>query len=301
MISPKESFMKEEIDMAYTAGLLDGDGSFSLLLHRQTYKPTWKSFYHPCIQISNAFEGMSQFLKDRFAGSLRIKKPQKAHHKVLYVWSLRSLSGCSSMIKKCMPYLILKRNQAQLMLEFGDIEKRDLMIGERYNLKMKNSNRQVLLDNLSLVNQTLIDSDDPLVWAYMAGIMDTEGSFSIKKENPHSGSINFRYSPMIQLTMVPSAVLNFFRSNFSQGTFCVPRVKSAEKGFGYKMSIQSKNGCTQFIDKINPFLRFKKDRAALLHKFCENNVRVRHCQGGVPLEVLKFREEVYQQMKNMNA
>jgi hypothetical protein len=292
--------MKEELDMAYAAGILDGDGSFSLLLHRSVTKNTWRSFYHPCIQLSNAYKGMSEFLKEKFGGSLRIKKPQRDHHKVLYVWSLRSREGCKNLIDKILPYLKLKNDQAKLMLEFLTIDHFNQHEGEKYNLKMKNLNRDILFNPDGFKQKTLIDSKDPVFWSYFSGIMDTEGSFSIKKEKPHSGSISVRYNPLIQLTMVPAACINYIRENYSVGSFCVPKANCTGKGYAYKMNLCGIKKCTNFINNILPYIRFKKKQATLILKFCTENMSTKYRQGGIPVEIIKFREELYEQMKMLN-
>jgi len=288
--------MKEDIEMAYIAGILDGDGSFSVLKSHNSY--------HPCIQLSNAFKGMSEYLFDKFQGSKRIKKPQQIHHKVLYVWSVRGLKSAKNVLDKIIPFLILKKERAKYMLDFIDksnIKKLDLIEGERTNLKMKNHNRNCLLESGILCDHTLNCSEDPIFWSYFAGIIDTEGSFSIKKEKPHSGSINLRYNPVIQLTMVPIDCINFIRKNCSLGSFCIPKAICTTKGFAYKMSIISKNQCVEFVNKILPYLRYKKEQALTLLKFCENYSSTKHCRGGIPKEILGFREECYQQMRKLNA
>lgn len=287
--------MKEEIDMAYAAGLLDGDGSFSIM------KAHGK--YYPCIQLSNAYEGMSKWLHEKFEGSLRIKKPQQPHHKPLYVWSVRGLKGCKNAIDRFVKYIVLKEPQSYLMKSFTE----DRLVGdstesdyEKYSLKMKEWNRDILLRKDTLIEQSIKDSEDSVFWAYVAGIMDTEGSFSIKKEKPHSGSVSVRYNPVIQLTMVPADVLNFIRRNCSLGSFCIPKASCTTKGYAYKMLIISKDECIRFLLKIKDYLRFKKGQLFTLLNFCENFGSVKHCRGGIPKETLEFREEMYQQMRMLN-
>lgn len=293
--------MKEEIEMAYSAGILDGDGSFSLLFHRSTTKKTWRSFYEPCIQLSNAFKGMSEFLHQHFGGSLRIKKPQKEHHKILYVWSLRSREGCRKLIEKVMPYLRLKKDQANLMLDFFRIDHFDQHEGEKFNLKMKNLNLEILFNPEGFNQRTTVDSNDPVFWSYFAGIMDTEGSFTLKKEKPHSGSVSIRYSPVIQLTMVPVACLNYIRENYSSGSFCVPKAKCTGKGYAFKMNLCGKEKCTNFIKRILPYLKYKKLQALLILKFFDDYSPVKYRRAGIPQEVLECREDMYQQMRKLNA
>lgn len=297
MIPVKELTMKnEETNMAYAAGILDGDGSFSIMKSH--------SKYYPCIQLSNAFEGMSEWLHKEFGGSLRIKKPQQPHHKILYVWSVRGLDGCKNLIEKIKPYIVLKKGQAKCMLDFVEKRKDDCFSeqdGERFSLNMKELNRNLVLENDSLKKQTTETTSDPCFWSYVAGIMDTEGSFSIKREKAHSGSISMRYNPVIQLTMVPAAVLNHIREKCSLGSFCVPKAKCTQKGYAYKMSIISKDECVKFLHRLVDYLRFKKGQLFTILNFCENYGSVKHCRGGIPKETLEFREEMYQQMRQLNA
>lgn len=292
--------MEEEIDMAYAAGILDGDGSFSLLLHKSVTKDSWRSFYHPCIQLSNAYENMSKWLNNKFDGSLRIKKPQQEHHKPLYVWSLRSREKCKILIEKIKPYLKLKKEQINIILDFLSIDHFNMIEGEKYNIKIKDANRRILFDSKGFNIQTLEDSKDPLFWSYIAGIMDTEGSFTIKKEKAHSGSISKRYSPIIQLTMVPSVCLNYLRNNYSGGSFCVAKAKTTGKGYVYKMNICKRQDCINFAKSILPYMKCKNEQASLIIKFCEENKAVKNCKAGVPPEILKFREEMYIKMRQLN-
>lgn len=288
--------MNEEINMAYAAGILDGDGSFSIM------KAHGK--YYPCIQLSNAFEGMAKWLHEMFGGSLRIKKPQQPHHKPLYVWSVRGLKGCRDVCDKLHAILVLKCGQALLMKDFceqrlnnNEFSEKD---GERYSLSMRTINRQILLQSDTLEEQSIKDSDCPKFWSYLAGIMDTEGSFSVKKERVRSGSISARYNPVIQLTMVPADVLNHIRFHCSFGSFCIPKAKCTQKGYAYKMSILGKDETIRFLHKIKDYLRFKKGQLFTLLNFCENYGSVKHCRAGIPKETLEFREEMYQQMRQLN-
>jgi len=287
--------MKEEIDMSYAAGILDGDGSFSIM------KSNGK--YYPCIQLSNAYKGMSEWLYNKFGGSLRVKKPQKEHYKPLYVWSIRGIKGCKDAIEKFFPYLVLKKPQAELMKNFSEkrlMEDFQEIDGERFALEMRNLNQDILIRHDTLSKYEQLENDCPTFWSYAAGIMDTEGSFSIKKEKPHSGSVSPRFNPMIQLTMVPSDVLVYFRRHTLLGSFCIPKSPCAQRGYVYKLSICSKKGCIEFLSKIINYLKCKKEQANVLIDFCENFKSVKYCQGKIPDHILAFREEMYQEIKMLN-
>lgn len=288
--------MKEEVEMAYAAAILDGDGSYSIMKSGNKY--------YPCIQLSNSYEGMSKWLHEKFGGSLRIKKPQQSHHKILYVWSVRGLEGCKKLIERIIPYIVLKNLQAKCMLEFIENRSKEDFSerkGEIFSVNMKDLNRKLLIESDSLKQKSINNTNCPKFWSYVAGIMDTEGSFSVKKEKPHSGSISNRYNPVIQLTMVPVNVLNFIRENCSLGSYCIPKAKCTTKGYAYKLSILSKDECVQFLHCLKGYLIFKKEQLFILLNFCQNYGSVKHCRGGIPIEILQFREEMYQQMRKLNA
>ena len=67
------------------------------------------------------------------------------------------------------------------------------------------------------------------------------------------------------------------------------------------MNICGKDKCKIFIQKILPYLKYKNDRASLILKFFEGNSTVSHRRAGIPKEIIEFREEIYQQMRKLNA
>src|SRR6266481_3773361 len=103
---------KEDLIMSYVAGLIDGDGSISLIRENRTSGAK----YYPCVQLSNVFEGMIEFLHQTFGGSKKIKSRQSHAKKTQYVWNVRGLDSCLKVLEKVTPFLILKKKQGNLLL-----------------------------------------------------------------------------------------------------------------------------------------------------------------------------------------
>lgn len=278
--------------MAYIAGLIDGDGSISIIKENRASGPK----YYPCIQLSNVFEGMIDLLLETFGGSKKVKSRQPHSKKIQHVWNVRGVESCKSVINAILPYLVLKRNQAIHLQKF--IECQD--DANLMQLKMKSLNNDCLTNDGDIVRQATKNSKDQKFWAYFAGIMDTEGSFSIRKNKPSFGCKNFKYNPVIQLSMASFDTMNHIRKNMCYGKVCFPKAKTTQRGFVYKMAIGKMNECIDVIKCLTPFLRFKINNALELSNFCENYKPVILKQTGVSPEELEFRENCYQRLKQIN-
>ncbi len=285
---------KEDLIMAYIAGLIDGDGSISLI--REKRATGFK--YYPCIQLSNVFEEMVIFLHDTFGGSKKIKSRQSHSKKTQYVWNVRGLESCKNVLSKILPFLVLKQRQGQKLLNY--ISNPTDRNPETERLEIQGFNLDSHTSEGSVSKQANKNTDDETFWAYFAGIMDTEGSFSIKKTSPSWGCKSYRFTPMIQLTMASFDAMNHIRKNFCFGRICFPKANSTQRGFTYKLMVIKSIDCIEMINRINPYLRFKCKASGELFYFCQNLEPVKHKQQGVSESELKFRMTCYEKVKQYN-
>lgn len=285
---------KEDLLMSYIAGLIDGDGSISLI--RESRATGFK--YHPCIQLSNVFEGMIDLLYQTFGGCKKIKSRQLHAKKTQYVWNVRGLESCKNVLEKIIPYVVLKKKQCEKLLKFVCDPSKYNPEMERMEIQGFNNDSLTLAGNVC--KQARKNSIAGSFWAYFSGIIDTEGSFSVKKGSPSWGCKNYRYTPMIQLTMASFDTMNFIRKNFCFGRVCFPKATCTQRGFTYKLMIVKANECVEMINQMLPYLVFKKEAALELLNFCKNVTVVRHKQKGVSDEELEFRDTCYQKIKQIN-
>lgn len=99
--------------LAYIAGIIDGEGCISLSKEKKT------GYFIPsifvgmcdsmCINILHMYTGL---------GSLSHRAPSHWGNKHVYIWQVRNRLEIYLLLKAVHPYLITKRKQADVLLEF---------------------------------------------------------------------------------------------------------------------------------------------------------------------------------------
>lgn len=108
-------------DIAYTAGIIDGEGSISLAVHHgQATADGSRPRNSPMLllQISMTDEAVIRWLADSWkCGHVVTLKPRKKHH--LLAWSWRVYAGnAEGILLACLPYLKVKNKQAALTISY---------------------------------------------------------------------------------------------------------------------------------------------------------------------------------------
>jgi hypothetical protein len=107
--------INEKEKLAYLAGLIDGEGTITLL-------PTYpdRGIYATYLIVSNSNENLINWLIKNFGGVVKEvnQKNSKLHStKKCFNWILRTKKA-AELIEKCYPYLIVKKPQAEVILEY---------------------------------------------------------------------------------------------------------------------------------------------------------------------------------------
>lgn len=287
--------MTKEEKMAYIAGLIDGDGSISLV--KKQDKGAKNPLYYPLVQLSKSRPCLPEFLKEEFGGNIYVSK-KEGRKRIDYRWSLGKCKKCRPFLIEVSGYLKGKDKQAKFLLEFIDsnpfvrgkhLTDEILINREMAHLKMKNLNskRDTKSRVLSNINGNALGNNN--FWAYLSGLMDTDGSFSIKKEKRGT------HSPIILLSLINSTIMNFIKKHCRYGRMFVVKDKHPIQKFYYRFGIYAKADCINILNKIIPYLRHKKESAKILLKFCEGFVpemgRYKRTE-----EQSKFREGCYQEL-----
>lgn len=131
---------------AYLAGIMDGEGSFSIA--RGGRKP---SYGHPKgyvnwqlkISIGNTNENLHEWLLEYVGGAKYLGHRSKTDkHKFGYNWQLHGKGNMKAFIEGVLPYLVLKKKQAILALESIAVEGKNPKLREKQWLQMKALNRK---------------------------------------------------------------------------------------------------------------------------------------------------------------
>ena len=93
-------------ELAYAAGIIDGEGSISLTRNR---KSRWPS---PQVSVASTDIELLDWLKVRFSGSIVQKKPRQPQHSLSYDWKLTDRSALR-FLELIHPYLVIKRKKTK--------------------------------------------------------------------------------------------------------------------------------------------------------------------------------------------
>jgi hypothetical protein len=132
--------MNIECKYAYLAGVIDSDGYITIQRTKKNKKlPTGNictNIYH-CLKVGIAgTETQSHMLaKELFGGMIGSYKPKNDKHKTQYQWYL-SNDLAVVFIKTILPYLLVKRAQAELALEFIAEYKKNIG-GKKVTMEMR--------------------------------------------------------------------------------------------------------------------------------------------------------------------
>lgn len=101
-----------EAQLAYLAGIIDGEGSFYIGITNNGRK------FHSRIYVVNTNEDVIKWLKETFGGLMYKRTSKKnPHWKTRYEWVLDK-TAIDSVCQKMIPYLIIKKKHAGIMIDF---------------------------------------------------------------------------------------------------------------------------------------------------------------------------------------
>lgn len=157
--------MANEVDWAYIAGFLDGDGAIMISRgHNKWSSPIHQPInYAPSLGFSNSNKDVLERIAQTIGGGKvhettnHQQNPKWRHHYYLDTWS-RSIM--LPLIKNMLPYLHIKKRQAELAIEF--FEKLSPKSGYRCSEEQL-KRREVLYYEMRLLNKRGYDTqrDDP--------------------------------------------------------------------------------------------------------------------------------------------
>jgi hypothetical protein len=113
--------MYKKTDLAYFAGIMDGEGWFSIQKSKRKIETRSQS-YMPTIGVANTDLRLIQWLIDHYGGKYYTTPPTftqmgaKDRHQWRPLW--KEIKG---VIKQTLPFLVLKQERAKLLLELGEL------------------------------------------------------------------------------------------------------------------------------------------------------------------------------------
>lgn len=105
---------------AYMAGILDGEGSISLVRapgKHASDKPWWKIV----VTVSSCDEVLIDWISDRWGGTVLKDMDRGETRRLQHRW-LDAHARTRAVLEACLPYLVIKRERALKALEVLDIQ-----------------------------------------------------------------------------------------------------------------------------------------------------------------------------------
>lgn len=284
---------EEKEIMAYVAGLIDGDGYLGI-------KAGPRGKVVPVIQFYNSNKQSAIYLNTLFGGTIAEQKPKKLNYKIVYAWILQGENDCKNFLSKVMQYLIVKKDSAELLLQF--LTNNDSLRNYIEESKQLNQIRKTF--DFKIVNLVRKNSNCSFFWAYVAGIMDTDGSFSIERHVRKAGKDRMKndlikYRPKILLTMVTEKSVNYILSNCEYGGFSIVKANTALRKSAFRFSIQARLEAIEFLKKTIPFLQIKAIQAIKILNFCRN-YNPTNGLARIPEKEKEYRENCYKEVVQLN-
>ncbi len=108
--------MDNELIIAYLAGIIDGEGTIRITEGKVKGK-NWKNIYNCSIRVGMTEPEPLLLLYEVFGGALNIEK-RTGNSRDIYRWAATGNKIAPPIIKRLLPYLIVKKEQAETVLEF---------------------------------------------------------------------------------------------------------------------------------------------------------------------------------------
>ena len=109
-------------DLAYVAGIVDGEGSISIIAQK-TSKNRFGHTFFVQVSVANTNEWLVRQLQMFFGGSVYYNKRKvergEGNWKPVYKWQIDT-NGAVQFLVAILPYLKLKKAQAEIVISFQD-------------------------------------------------------------------------------------------------------------------------------------------------------------------------------------
>jgi hypothetical protein len=115
--------MISELDKAYIAGFLDGEGTISLRWYEGMQYNRHGNFRHVShrlvdIQIVNTNLDVLRYIQSLYGGSIHSKKETRENHKPVFRWRISGPNNAYAFLQDIRPYLRVKKAHVALALRF---------------------------------------------------------------------------------------------------------------------------------------------------------------------------------------
>jgi len=104
-------------ELAWAAGFIDGEGCVSVAKSTRNGQPL--PYYRADLSASNTVKAPLDKLSAMFGGRVMVVRPSVGRRRVSYAWKTSGTARSAEVLRQLLPWLTVKRRQAELILEFA--------------------------------------------------------------------------------------------------------------------------------------------------------------------------------------
>ncbi len=132
--------------------------------------------------------------------------------------------------------------------------------------------------------------------AYLAGIIDGEGSVGIYRSGPHRGCAANRLLLVVTITSTSFILLSYCQSITEEGTITLKRQRNDKHQACWEWRARNRKA-SKLLSSILPYLIIKKKQAVAAIKFAETIGRTGQ---RLSKEIQNDREKLYREIRLLN-
>ena len=162
--------MPRKVDYIYLAGILDGEGCVTVGAGRRETCIN----YNPIVVVQNTSKQLIDWLHKTFGGQVYLSKKETSKTKTAWAWRITKKRSIETLLLAVLPYILVKREQAKLLLTFVRLERTapsNLRVKIYEELRVLNSRGKSVTTNMQNTDNTVkIESElhgdmqsDPMV------------------------------------------------------------------------------------------------------------------------------------------
>lgn len=257
--------------LSYTAGYVDGDGC--LYLGKTIQKPKNIIVYEYSVQIVSVKIKVLESFQEFFGGFVR-KKPFKPRHRDAYCWTIKGQRAVA-VCEKILTYLVDKKSQAKIFIQFGQLissndfrvvtkplaSKRNNLIKDIRKERTMHFVTREEIESLNNVKNTVIPTN--IDYPYMAGLIDSEGCFRVKKWKPKNKPNNV-YCISVEIGNTRIVILRWLIERFGGSISYIPAKKNQKSSATWSISAAA---LCKILPKIRKYLIIKQEVCDMIIEF----------------------------------
>lgn len=264
--------MYNENIRAYTAGYIDGDGC--IYLGKTVQKPKMITVYEYSIQIVSVKRDVLQLFKDTFGGFIR-KKPSKPNHRDAFCWTIKGRESVY-VIQAIQYFIVEKQEQCFMFIQFAFLiesnnfkpinqtllnKREELINAIREDRHMKNLVTKEAIEALKEQQFTITPTE--IDYPYLAGLIDSEGCFRIKKWKPKNKP-NHVYNITVEIGNTKLPILPWLVQRFGGSVVFIAEKANKRASATWTLAAAA---LYEILPKIRPFLTNKQEVCDKLIEF----------------------------------